>query len=356
MSSLRFPEGPYKPGLALHQKRGRKLTRAESFHPDEQIFLRGAAWNSRLDYINIYFHGHRTIGAYTSHDTSSSKRSLSSDHVRRDRYRRRCRETRPEAQVVHTTNGEENNEHSGVNVSKAPFDSGTLCDKCHGVNIESLTANGGYVHSTLDKIKAQAKFCHLCQLIFSERDRDFDMLDRYEIKLEIGVRQVNYSHSDHLYSHVPFWKVLWVSTRDIRPHEFPEGKLGRLMKEGHIKFEPPDPSCKYETVRRQPVLCYTDEDDLARKKSVPWLRDIGANTASAASLGRAKWWLEECLEATVHRELGPVQMDQPYRFETESPTRLLFIADCEDTQNSSVRLIETPRSLCPISAVYTPAD
>lgn len=34
-------------------------------------------------------------------------------------------------------------------------------------------------------------------------------------------------------------------------------------------------------------------------------------------------------------------MDQPYRLETESPTRLLFIADCEDAQNSSVRLIET---------------
>ena len=243
--------------------------------------------------------------------------------------------------MVHTTNGEEKNENGGANVSKVPFDSGTLCDKCHGVDIESLTADGGYIHSTLDKIKEQAKFCRLCQLIFSERDREFETLDIYEIKLEIGVRQIKNSHSDHVYSHISFWKVLWVSTRDIRPHEFPEGKLGRLVKEGYIKFEPPDPSCKYETVRGRPVLCYTDEDDLVREKVVPWLRDIGAKTASAESLGRAKRWLEACLEATAHRELAHVQMDQPYRFETESPTRLLFIADCEDTQNSSVRLIET---------------
>lgn len=42
MSSLHFPEGPYEnAGLALHRERGRKLTRAESFHPNEEISLKG---------------------------------------------------------------------------------------------------------------------------------------------------------------------------------------------------------------------------------------------------------------------------------------------------------------------------
>lgn len=344
MPSLHFPDGPYKIGLALHRERGRKLTRAESFHPDEQTFLEGPEWNhSPLKHTELYVGCHRTIGAYTSHHTYSfSERSLSSDHVQRARYMRRCRETRPEAQVIHTTNGEEKNENRGVNVSKVPSHSGTLCDTCRGVNIESLTADGGYVHSTLDKIKEQAKSCHLCQLIFQEQDtRKTKTLDRYEIQLKIHLRQVNYSHSDHPNIHIPFWKALHISTRDIRPHEFPEGKPGRMIKEGYHEFQPPDPSCKYITVRRQPILCYTDEDDLAREKGVPWLRDIGENTASTESLGRAKRWLEECLEATVHRELGSVQMDQPHRFETERPTRLLFIANCEDARNSSVRLIET---------------
>jgi hypothetical protein len=341
MPRLHLPEGPYETGLALHRERGRKLTRAESFHPDEQNFLKGPAWNHLpLKYTDLYDDGHRTIGAYTSHNTYS-ERSLSSDHVHGDHYWRRHYETRPEAQVIHTTNGEEKNEEHGANVSKVPFDSGTLCDKCHGVNIESLTADGGYVHSTLDKIIEQAKFCHLCQLIFREHIDETRTLDRYEINLKIDVRQANYTHSDHLNSHIPFQMVLWISTRDIRPHEFPEGQRGRMIKGGRRGFVPPDPSCKYITVHGRPALCYTDENDLAREKGVPWLRDIGENTASTESLGRAKRWLEECLEATARQELGSVQMDQPHRFETESPARLIFIADCDDAQNSSVRLIET---------------
>jgi len=340
MSSLYLPGGPYKTGLALHRERGRKLTRAESFHPDEQKFLKGPEWDhSPLKYGDLYVH--RTIGTYTSHDAKPySDRSLSSDHVRRDCYRRRCHETRQEAQAIHTITGEEKEENRGANVSKVPFDSDTLCDKCHGVNIESLTAEGGYVHSTLDKIKEQAKFCHLCQLIVYGQGGS-KTLDRYEIKLKIDVRQANYADSDHLNSHTSFRRVLWIITRDIRPHELPEGRRCRKIEEGRLKLVPPDLSREPRIVRRRPILCYTDENDLAREKGVPWLRDIGENTASTESLRRAKRWLEECLEATAHRELSPVQMDQPHIFKTEGPTRLIFITDCEDAQNSSIRLIET---------------
>lgn len=152
-------------------------------------------------------------------------------------------------------NGEEKNEKRGADISKVPFD---LCDKCHGVNIESLTADGVYVHSTLDNIKEQAKFCHLCRLTFYQQDiKKTKTLDRYEIKLEIDVRQVNTSHSDHLDNHLQFEKVLWISNRHIRPHEFPEGQLRRMTKEGHREFKPPGPSRKYIIVRGRPHLCYT---------------------------------------------------------------------------------------------------
>jgi hypothetical protein len=374
MSELRIPEGRYEAGRALHRGRVRRLKRAQSFHPDEQPYLRGPHFKHTPLELDDWSRNNRTISAFTSHQKAHSRlaRKISSDHIPQVYIDRPSYEHDPyyvppegsEFKVDDIAAGHRSHEQHGTNVSEMVFDSATLCERCRGVNINSMLADDGYVHLTLDIIKAQASTCRLCKVLFDTHSHNFHYrtdLDRFRLVLSLTSKTmsntVKISKSGHFIDDHS-WEHLTevVSTRlvDTRPHEF---------------LEPPGWGPRKEDYFVK-ILCYTDEDDPAREEGVPWLRSIGHNTASVKSLNIAKGWFEECLktespigtkseyseEEYLRRkkiDVPPVEVDhawgmperaqtiQPEKFAVEGPTRLLFIVDPTDMENSRIHLIET---------------
>jgi hypothetical protein len=366
MSELRIPKGRYEVGTALHRGRVRRLKRAQSFHPDEQPYLRGPHFkHTPLDF-ELDSEYHRTIPTFTSHQVEEFdlKRPMSSDHIpyndRPDPYYVPPEEL--ETKVDDIAAGHRSHEQHGTNMSEMVFDSSTLCERCSGVNINSISAEHGYVHLTLDVIKAQASTCRLCKVLFDTQSH-FQYrtdLDRFRLVLSLTsetmsetMKSSKSGHfiNDHSWKHLA--KVLSTRIVDTRPHEFEASGWVPCTEENFVK-----------------ILCYTDEDDPARQEGVPWLRSIGHNTASVKSLNTAKGWFEECLktespigtkseysEEVYSRrtciDAPPVEVDhawgmpectqtsQPEKFAVEGPTRLLFIVNPTDMENSRIHLIET---------------
>jgi hypothetical protein len=349
------------------------LERAQSFHPDEQWNLRGPHFKHTPLEFECCSDSHRTITTFTSHQKNILRltRTISKDHIPKIDIDRPSYEYSPyyvpfkesESKVDDIAAGHRSHEQHGTNVSEMVFDSATLCERCRGVNINSISADGGYVHLTLDAIEAQASTCRLCQVLYDEtvyRLLGHTALDRFRLVLsltrEIMRETVNISKSGHFINDHS-WKDLTrvVSTRiiDTTPHESLEASEWVPRKEDYFVK----------------ILCYTDQDDPARGKGVPWLRSIGHNTASVKSLNIAKGWFEECLktespigtkykhgeEENLRRiyDLPPVEVDhawgmpecaqtsQPEQFAVKGPTRLLFIVDPTDMENSRIHLIET---------------
>jgi hypothetical protein len=358
MPELQIPKGRYTPGEALHRGRVQRLKRAQSFHPDEQSDLRGLYfkhWPLPLDYD---LNHHRTIPLFTTHYRISPRfrRTVSCDntfniHVdtlsfENDKYNTPPGGMRKQTEnlVAQDTSREQG---GGTNIRELAFDLDTLCEKCSGVNIESMTAAGGYLHLTLDVIKSQANTCRLCKVLFDKQHRYFrehTALDRYQIVLLLMTLPVH----DHYLQ----WLHKAVTTRivDTKPHEF---------------LEPQRVKCHRKNFASD-ILCYTDEEDPAREAGVPWLRSIGHNTASAASLNVAKGWFEQCVKAETplgfskrehpaggKKMKAPVEVDHAWgmpecvskseaeKFAVEGPTRLLFIVDPTNIENSGIRLVET---------------
>jgi hypothetical protein len=373
MSELRIPEGRYEVGEALHRGRVHRLKRAQSFYPDEQLYLRGPHFKYGPIRFKPDSKSHRTVSVFTSHQVALSRptRTMSSDHIPKIHIGRPNNEYSPyyvppeesAFKVDHIAAGHRSHEQHGTNVSEMVFDSATLCERCSGVNIGSISAGDGYVHLTLDVIKAQASTCRLCKVLYDETAypfRSHTALDRFRLVLSLTrdtMREtVNISKSGHFINDHS-WNGLTrvVSTRivDTTPHESFEA-TGRGPSEEDYFFK---------------ILCYTDEDDPAREGGVPWLRSIGHNTASVKSFNIAKGWFEECLktesptgtkseyseEGYLRRKYGvpSVEVDhawgmpecaqttQPEKFAVEGPTRLLFIVNPTDMENSRIHLIET---------------
>jgi hypothetical protein len=374
MSELRIPEGRYEVGEALHRGRVHRSKRAQSFHPDEQWNLRGPHFDHtplELDDWNF----HRTISTFTSHqaDRFGFKRTKSSDHIPKIDIDRSSYELDPyyeppeesEFKVDDIAAGHRSHEQHVTNVSEMVFDSATLCERCSGVNINSISADGGYVHLTLDVIKAQANTCRLCKVLFAMQSpplRRGTALDRFRLVISLARDTMSEtrksSKSGHFTNSDDSWKLLTkgVSIRviDTRPYR----------GDGTFEWTPR----KDDLFSR--ILCYTDEDDPAREEGVPWLRSIGHNTASVKSFNIVKGWFKECLKtespigsksayrgkeylSTREMKVPPVEVDhawgmlefartsQPEKFTVEGPTRLLFIVDPTDMDNSRIRLIET---------------
>jgi hypothetical protein len=373
MSELRIPEGRYEVGEALHRERVHRLKRAQSFHPDEQLYLRGPHFKYGPIRFKPDSKSHRTVSVFTSHQVALSRptRTMSSDHIPKIHIGRPSNEYSPyyvppeesAFKVDDIAAGHRSHEQHGTNVSEMVFDSATLCERCSGVNISSMSAGDGYVHLTLDVIKAQASTCRLCKVLYDEtayQFRNHTALDRFRLVLSLTrdtMREtVNISKSGHtIIDHS--WKSLSrvVSTRivDTTPHEsFEATGRGPSEEDYFVK-----------------ILCYTDEDDPAREVGVPWLRSIGHNTASVKSFNIAKGWFEECLksesptgtnseyseEGYLRRKYGvpSVEVDHAWgmpecaqttqleKFAVEHPTRLLFIVNPTDMENSRIHLIET---------------
>jgi hypothetical protein len=414
MSSFGGSKKPYSPGIALHRGRGPYLARAESFHPDEQEHLEGPEFHhSPLSPPSDDIFGetvHRTIFTFTSHETLHwLSRSLSCDHARGTRRKDRSpgsyistfpqhhfEDRAPSAAAAGKIEGSRDN-----NVSEKSSRLDALCDRCHGINILSLSADGGYVHSTLDVLAKKALTCRLCRVLFRKQGTiSGRTLDRYQIVLSLLKHLLDETYSDHPvdgYSDNDLKTVLWMATVDTRPHEFPEGKRGQIYAMGRHEWPPRDPNITYNAVvRGRPILCYAYENDPLRKNGMPWLRDIGTNTASARSLKTAKGWLEKCLKAENHNVSGsayshgvravntrpgkqvpwfhhnarmphpsqkdlpqPAQKDLPQlakedlpqKFSTEGPTRLLFITDIKNIEHSNVHLVETHGALFPYATL-----
>jgi hypothetical protein len=367
MSELRIPEGRYEVGEALHRGRVHRLKRAQSFHPVEESNLRGPHFkHTPLDF-ELDSEYHRTIPTFTSHQVEEFdlKRPMSSDHVpyndRPDPYYVPPKEL--ETKVDDIAAGHRSHEQHGTNVSEMVFDSATLCQRCSGVNINSISAEDGYVHLTLDVIKAQASTCRLCKVLFDTQSYQFRRrtdLDRFRLVLSLTSETMSETMKSSKSGHFiddNSWKHLAkvVSTRivDTRPHEFEASGWVPHKKDYFVK-----------------ILCYTDEDDPTREEGVPWLRSISHNTASVKSLNIAKGWFEECLKTEsptgtkseyskkrrsrpTRIDVPPVEVDhawgmpectqasRPEKFAAEGPTRLLFIVDPTDMENSRIRLIET---------------
>jgi hypothetical protein len=383
MSELRIPEGRYEAGRALHRGRVRRLKRAQSFHPDEQPYMKGPDFKYGPIWLNSDSRSHRTISAFKALEEAllsrlaptvsrTVSRTMSSDHIPKIDIDKPSSEydpyyippDEPEFKVDDIAARYRSHEQHGTNVSELVFDSATLCKRCSGVNINSISAEDGYVHLTLDVIKAQASTCRLCKVLFDTQSYHFRRrtdLDRFRLVLSLTSETMSEtmksSKSGHFIENNS-WKHLAkvVSNRivDTRPHEFLEAPGWMPHTEDYLVK----------------ILCYTDEDDPAREEGVPWLRSIGHNTASVKSLNIAKGWFEECLKTEsptgtkseyskkrrsrrTRIDVPPVEVDhawgmpectqasRPEKFAAEGPTRLLFIVDPADMENSRIRLIET---------------
>jgi hypothetical protein len=139
-----------------------------------------------------------------------------------------------------------------------------------------MAVDGGYVHLTLDVVRAQGKTCRLCEALLSlyRFSTGFNKLnyDRSQLSLSLKDGVMNASNSGYFVndssSKMPrrFVSVNFVDSRS--GEGFPSGR---------------------------DIPCFTDKDDPARAKSIQWPRSIGDNTASVYSFNIAKAWLEECL-------------------------------------------------------------
>jgi hypothetical protein len=114
---------------------------------------------------------------------------------------------------------------------------------------------------------------------------------------------------------------------------------------------------------RRSILCHTHESDIARESGIPWLRAIGDSTSSTCSLQTAKAWLENCIRTDIQDKyksvctdnvrstrpdvhVPPVEFDHVWevpeharqdrleKFAAEGPTRLLFITNPSDIEDS----------------------
>ena len=174
----------------------------------------------------------------------------------------------------------------------------TLYQRCRGINIETLSADGGYRHSSLLAMSETEITCGLCQLIMSthESKRLSWRLDRFKVILRLDLVDPQYGgrfkdHPDGSRHTGPGARI-WVETLNTMPH------LGVPEYSGGGKFGKPRlTGAPVGTVRGRPLHCFTEQFDPATCLGVHWVRKVGPNTASESSFKVARSWLKQCLSS-----------------------------------------------------------
>jgi hypothetical protein len=334
-----------------------RLKRTRSFHPDEESFLKGSDFSHAPLEVNYDGESHRTIAFFTTRPTlPAGIRTFSSGYIsehRLDWFGNDETDSDVSSEDVEDqVDSIATEEERYTNIGDLILDTETLCEKCQGLNIESISTESGYLHLTLDVIKRQANICRLCNALFDMQGLKSPewTLDRYQVVFSFRPQPAHTSDSGHFVygSREHMTNYLYVDVIDTRPNESSQVPRG---------------------YSRQGILCFTDKNDIARESGVPWLRPIGNHTASATSLKTAKGWLEECSRTESRHHFGsantdivrpihanvqvpPVEVyhtcemperahgDLPEKFAAEGPARLLYITD-PSVENSPIRLIET---------------
>jgi hypothetical protein len=249
-----------------------RLKRAQSLHPDKQIYLRGPEFKYAPLEFDYDPESYRTVAHYSNHlvkrpyylPGDDPKRIGSSDHLSKlflngsnsDDFVPHDSFLHAEIRAERVPAEDIDREERSTNVSEIIFDPDSLCEKCRGVNVESMAVDGGYVHLTLDVIRAQGKTCRLCEALPSLYcfNTGFNKLnyDRCQLSLSLKDGVMNASNSGFFVndssSKMPrrFVSVNFVDSRS--GEGFPSGR---------------------------DIPCFTDKDGPARAKSIQWLRSIG---------------------------------------------------------------------------------
>lgn len=236
-----------------------------------------------------------------------------------------------------------------------------LCKRCCMINIEGLSQEKGYAHSTLDVLKESAGSCKLCYFLFRWFDGQTGRwtLDRYILRLSLNLG--NGSKEDfagHSQIQLERWKRIRVGVFDTRPWQPPEPRSGG-RKGARRECESAEPQQENQALGRH-ILCYTEEGDPAVDAGLPWLRKNVGYTGSSSSLKVANEWLKRCLAAgkvdpntayEVDSQVveprhadGYENLGSPTTFPDDRPTRLLEILPSDNSNHQrdySVKLIKT---------------
>jgi hypothetical protein len=231
-----------------------------------------------------------------------------------------------------------------------------LCSRCYGINIESLSSKGGYVHSTILNLSKSAQSCKLCDILLSSGFTKTSCWksDRYYAVLSLR------PYSDEatgLELHVP-WNPeqaqFYIETVDVEPWNEP---MDDQYYNGELAITPLYRSRENATrltLRGRALVCFTCQFDPATEVGVYWMRKVGLNTASERSFDIARTWLKQCLASEdefkpVCRSTPPSEIDNkrdhpltilPEPYPMEVPARLI------DTQplfpsDGVIQLVET---------------
>lgn len=257
----------------------------------------------------------------------------------------------------------------------------TLCSKCLGINVESLSVASGFAHYTLDALKQSALTCALCKTLLDCQRHPLrkHATNRYQIVLTLRGLEDERTSEDHFLSKPStdhLHDALSVATWDLRPKEAMDAEFISWFGDSALDKNAEVVAGK-SILQERHITCYTTEHDPARKYRVPWLRKVGSSTGSAYSLSIAKQWLDQCLATTrvassIHdvseytlpggmvaredfdtltagtnhsRSIADVKYKhEPQEFPKEVPARLLEVIAHDNGKDITVRLIETQGS------------
>lgn len=229
-----------------------------------------------------------------------------------------------------------------------PEFSDILCSRCRSINIESISVGEGYQHSHPSELVESASTCRLCHVLAkrlrvgkrwrSKRYMVVICADKTFLKRAVRAFHLKsnprYHASGHF--HIPAALSMPSVTRLYCQIIKKKSRHGRGRRQYYVRRL----SSKREIVYSESLPVYTDEDDFARHLGIAWIRkEVGNNTASAASFDVAKGWLESCLSVEAHPPKFRFREERP-TIPEELPTRLIDIRPMAEG-DGMVRLIET---------------
>lgn len=352
-----FPAGHWQRSWPLYS--GTSLLKSESFDPYHYMssgYMKGRdfEYDRLLDgqrrAMYRYFRTKKRDGGHTPirglHSRTKSIGDLDEAHARKAIVAL-GRETSSQ-----TSN--DGSDESSSEASASEYAQQSLCKRCCMINIDRLSQERGYAHSTMDVLKESAKSCELCRTFCFWFDcaASVSTLDRYIVRLSLDIG--NGSKEDfpaHSQTQLRRWKCICVEVFDTRPWQSLEPGTEGAVKGVRAEYESAKPQ-EEDNAHGRRVLCYTEEGDPAVDAGLPWLRKDVGDTGSPSSLNVANEWLERCLaaensgkkDAEPHHDDDYEDAGSPTTFPDDRPTRLLEIVpsvNSDHQRDYSVKLIET---------------
>lgn len=175
------------------------------------------------------------------------------------------------------------------------------CERCRGMNFQSLRADGGYQHSSLADLFNSAEECDFCKLLWRHHLDVLEhwTLERYRVvlRMDVEIERLSEYHDLQCFSQTLNDPELRMTTVDTKPY------LGDEWPDVHVtgyglsnRYEDHEDTGRPMDVRCETLAgCFTEEHDPAVVASVPWMRQLGPNTASEPTFDVARGWLHQCL-------------------------------------------------------------